>query len=218
MEKRFETIRSLLPFLLISGLFILTGLLFLYLQEKTIIHLTINGLYNGFFDSFFYYFTFLGDGIFTAIFSLVISIALYKKYGWSTFVLGALCMVLTGLLAQFFKQVIFPEALRPLAFFGDGNLRLIPDLEVYRHNSFPSGHTAAAFAFFIFVSFVLLRKRLALQILTALCAVGVGYSRMYLSQHFLEDVVFGACLGLIAFLIAYQITRRLPFQQNIARS
>jgi len=31
----------------------------------------------------------------------------------------------------------------------------------------------------------------------------IGYSRMYLSQHFLEDVVAGAILGILSFSIAF---------------
>lgn len=210
-------IRSLLPFLLTGIFFIVFGLLFLLFQEKHVIHLAINKIHTYFFDVFFTYFTLLGDGIFTALCSLLISILLYRKYGWSVFVLGALTLLFTGFLSQFFKQVVFPDALRPFAFFGEGKLRLIPGLEVYSHNSFPSGHTASAFAFFLFASFTLLRKKAGLQILAALLAAGVGYSRMYLSQHFLEDVVFGATLGLLAFLLAFVLVRFLPFNTNITR-
>jgi membrane-associated phospholipid phosphatase len=209
MNRRFENIRSLSAYLLTSLVFILLGFGFLMMQDKSVIHLAINGLHSSFFDSFFIVFTYLGDGIFTAACSLLIALLLFHKYGWSPLILALLTLLFAGLFAQFFKQLLFPEALRPLSFFGDGHLRLIPGLEVYRHNSFPSGHTTSAFAFFGFVCLVLAKNRRIWQVLAALCAVGVGYSRMYLSQHFLEDVVFGASLGILAFLLALFLTRGL---------
>jgi membrane-associated phospholipid phosphatase len=35
------------------------------------------------------------------------------------------------------------------------------------------------------------------------CALAVGYSRIYLSQHFLLDVFFGSLIGTIGTLIVF---------------
>jgi membrane-associated phospholipid phosphatase len=48
-------------------------------------------------------------------------------------------------------------------------------------------------------------KNQLMQIILAVLAALVGYSRMYLSQHFLEDVVAGACLGIFCFAVVFFI-------------
>jgi undecaprenyl-diphosphatase len=57
--------------------------------------------------------------------------------------------------------------------------------------SFPSGHTASAFAFVTAVSDELPVTTLPLRLL----AVAVGYSRVHTGVHYPGDVVFGAVIG-----------------------
>jgi membrane-associated phospholipid phosphatase len=57
--------------------------------------------------------------------------------------------------------------------------------------SFPSGHTASAFAFATAVGDVLPREALALRMLAA----AVGYSRVHAGVHFPGDVLLGALIG-----------------------
>jgi len=61
------------------------------------------------------------------------------------------------------------------------------------YNSFPSGHTVTAFSAAVVLSYVSVNKRYGFIFL--LLAIGVAYSRMYLSQHFFEDVTAGSILG-----------------------
>lgn len=65
-------------------------------------------------------------------------------------------------------------------------------------NSFPSGHTAAAFVLFSIIG--LTAKNKTLGAFWLIPAISAGASRIYLRHHFLEDVLLGACLGL---MIAY---------------
>ncbi len=62
-------------------------------------------------------------------------------------------------------------------------------------SSFPSGHTLAAFAFYTFIA--LQQKTIFLKISLLITAIAVGFSRMYLFQHFITDVVWGALIGLL---------------------
>lgn len=57
--------------------------------------------------------------------------------------------------------------------------------------SFPSGHTASAFAFSTAVGHVLPREALPLRALAA----AVGYSRVHAGVHFPGDVLLGALVG-----------------------
>ncbi|OFZ65269.1 MAG: hypothetical protein A3D92_19920 [Bacteroidetes bacterium RIFCSPHIGHO2_02_FULL_44_7] len=217
MKEALKNIASLKVFLLISWLFIAFGAFFLLTHDKSLIHLAINHYHSAILDLFFKFFTHVGDGITTSIAVLPITVWLYKKHGLSTLLLGALTLIFAGILAQVLKTIVYPDALRPIAFLHEVKLYLIPGVEVHSAHSFPSGHTTAAFAFFLFFTYTCFRKRWGWQVFCALCAVGVGYSRMYLSQHFLEDVLSGAILGQFAFLIALFLTRLLPNQKNIAR-
>jgi membrane-associated phospholipid phosphatase len=71
--------------------------------------------------------------------------------------------------------------------------------------SFPSGHTASAFAFATAVGHVLPRDALALRALAA----AVGYSRVHAGVHFPGDVVLGALIGTSAAQITvYALERR----------
>ena len=71
-------------------------------------------------------------------------------------------------------------------------------------NSFPSGHTTAAFAMYCSFSYYVKSKRVDLVLF--LVAFLVGYSRIYLSQHFLIDVIFGAILGVLASFLAFYVS------------
>ena len=67
--------------------------------------------------------------------------------------------------------------------------------------SFPSGHTAAAFAA---ATAVLFKSRKG-GIPLLLFAVVMGFSRVYLEVHYCTDVLFGALFGVIYALIAVAI-------------
>jgi membrane-associated phospholipid phosphatase len=71
--------------------------------------------------------------------------------------------------------------------------------------SFPSGHTAAAFAAAAVVGSFHPRLRLPLHTLAALVAV----SRVYLGVHYWLDVLAGAALGLAVGLAAVWASRRI---------
>jgi undecaprenyl-diphosphatase len=64
--------------------------------------------------------------------------------------------------------------------------------------SFPSGHTAAAFA----VAVAFAGEPRALGPATLLFATGVGLSRVYLGAHYPLDVAAGGALGVVAGLAA----------------
>lgn len=107
---------------------------------------------------------------------------------------------------------------RPWAFFARQNrsaeLVLVPDVELHMaiDTSFPSGHTISAFALFTVVALAV--KPLWLKYLCLLAAVLVGLSRIYLVQHFLEDVCVGALVGSAlgyGIFVTQKIYLRAPF-------
>ena len=70
-------------------------------------------------------------------------------------------------------------------------------------NSFPSGHTSTAFTFALLLAF-LVRRRFAIYVFPLLAFL-VGYSRVYLAQHFVTDVVAGTIIGIISSYLALVI-------------
>jgi len=71
--------------------------------------------------------------------------------------------------------------------------------------SFPSGHTASAFAFAAGVGRVLPQAAVPLHAVAAI----VGYSRVHTGVHYPGDVVAGAVSGtIVAQLVTHAIDRR----------
>ena len=72
--------------------------------------------------------------------------------------------------------------------------------------SFPSGHTTVAFCIFFGLALIIPNKKIgaALIVLASL----VGFSRTYLSYHFLMDLVAGSFLGVSTALGMFYILRK----------
>ena len=211
MPKNIDTISQLIPklyrFIWISFAFFILSLVPIVLYDKAFIHLYLNQFHSTFFDYFFRYLTHVGDGLFPAV-VLPIVLFLYRKELKLNFTIGAVTFVLLPLTVQFFKRVVFGKVLRPAGLLGDEVLYLIPDVKMAFVYSFPSGHSATIFAFFLFLTYVFWEKK-SLQIVFASLAILGAYSRVYLSQHFLQDIVAGGVLGIVCFFVAAAILQ--PF-------
>ena len=186
------------------GLFIIGLFLLIVLNEKADLHLWLNSWHSPFGDVFFRYATMLGEWIpFVVCAGL-----LFYKFRAALLVLSS--QIAAGLVVQILKRIF--NAPRPKRFFAEHfpDIELPQVLGVHMHSSlsFPSGHSAAAFAFFF--SLVLLTKNKALQFLYALLGILVGYSRIYLSQHFANDVLVGSIIGVLMTLVCVYFIDRKP--------
>ena len=190
--------RALLPFLTVATLFILTGIVLVLITDKHQLHLAINAQTGGTADQFFAFYTHIGDGIVVPII-IILACLLYRKNFLSNFALGITTFALSGLLAQFFKRIVFADYLRPSKVL-EGKLKLIEGVELHGAHTFPSGHSTVSFALFIFLAFLFKKYRWA-QVTCAILAVLAAYSRVHISQHFVEDIVAGAFLGVTCFFL-----------------
>lgn len=119
-----------------------------------------------------------------------------------------------GIVCAILKRGVFGPVKRPVAVLDNTLLHFVPDVNVHSFFSFPSGHTATIFCFAM-VSALLIRKRWATLVL-CLLALLVGYSRIYLLQHFLVDVAWGAMIGVVCSAVFwfYFETGKLPAWMN----
>jgi membrane-associated phospholipid phosphatase len=140
---------------------------------------------------------------------LLLILFLYKKRAWVKPFLFSYAV--STLVVQGLKHLVFPGALRPYAYFKAVDIPwyLVPGVEMNEYNSFPSGHTAAAWFCFMWIA-LYVNKRWA-GFAMGLLACGVGISRVYLFQHFPVDVAFGAFIGISSSSIFYYI-----YHENIA--
>ncbi|MGK7393664.1 MAG: phosphatase PAP2 family protein [Candidatus Cyclobacteriaceae bacterium M3_2C_046] len=176
---------------------ILTGALLMILFEKGHLVLLLNQHRNAFLDVFFIGWTFLGDGL---MFLILVIIFLFIRLYWV--VLTALTALVQTVMVHLFKQWLFEDLARPKRFFeGLQELNFIPGVDVHSSNSFPSGHTATAFAVATILILVIRSKFWSVGILFA--AILVGISRIYLLQHFFIDIYFGSAFGLTAALVTH---------------
>jgi membrane-associated phospholipid phosphatase len=177
------------PFLIPYLLFLITGGIVLLLSEKKDLHLFFNSYHHPAADSFFTYITYLGDGV-TA-------------------------NIVSSLITQGMKQLVFPDSPRPSRFFeGIKDLYLVPGVDVHSFYSFPSGHTTVAFT--LYFCLALIARNKWLKGLLFLLSLTVSYSRIYLSQHFFSDVYAGSVIGVIVSLVVFytiENSRRLKGQQ-----
>jgi membrane-associated phospholipid phosphatase len=169
------------------------------LFPKFEIHQWLNGFHNFLLDSFFSWITLIGDGVFAVLISLLFFIYDKKK---GLFILST--FLVSSLLAQLLKNFVFDDFMRPFYYIQSGSIQVptIEGVKMHSSNSFPSGHTTTIFALTTMISFFYQSKKIGFFLL--LIAVLVGYSRIYLSQHFLEDTLAGSIIGLVTSAIIFK--------------
>lgn len=173
----------------------------------------LNPYHSHFTDIFFIYFTYLGDGFFCIAIGLLFF--LLKKRFLGLMIVSS--FVISGAIAQVLKYYIL-EA-RPAVYLKDTTYSyFIDNVTLHNLHAFPSGHTASTFALAAVLSFAAKNKEFS--ILFFLLAVLVGYSRIYLAQHFIDDVLAGAIIGLISAIfcwlfLAKVFNRLLSYKRKI---
>jgi membrane-associated phospholipid phosphatase len=186
-----------------AGFSLLLGILisfFLTVYGKNHSFLIINQFHNPSFDVFFKYYTYLGDGMIWL--PLLAYVLVYKKDFLFTVIAA---FVICTLLTQFCKWVVFPDAMRPIASLRQ-QAHIISGVEVHSTSSFPSGHTSIAFTYALLMAFLLKRK--FWTIFFPVVAFFVGYSRVYLAQHFVTDVLAGIVVGITSSFLALVMYQR----------
>lgn len=119
---------------------------------------------------------------------------------------SALCAMLLGMIAVNLTIKPLVSRSRPWVVM-EGFTALVAE---HDPNSFPSGHTNAAFAFGVALCAVLPQKRAKAAALFA--AALMGFSRLYVGVHFPSDVLAGAVIGTLCGLLGVWLVKRVMFR------
>ncbi len=178
-----------------------TGILILVLGKNGSFQL-INSNYHTAADQFFKYFTHYGDGLMWA--PLGLYCFFYRRKYFIAVVAGVL---ISTILAQFLKRVVYPDELRPISYLSETfPVHIIDGVTMRRAHSFPSGHTTTAFAMALIMAYIINRKTWSFVL--PLLASLAGYSRIYLAQHFPTDIFAGMCIGIVSAILSLLVYRK----------
>lgn len=191
MNEVLRRIRSfLIPYLLILCICLVIKLIY----TKADIYFAVNSLNSPVADFLAPYVTDIGNG-----WTAVAIAALFALFNYRKALIVASSYAITSLSAQGLKYIF--DTPRPMLYFKDqfDRIHFVKGVEMLRVHSFPSGHTVSIFT--LGVIFTYWSKNKGWGPLFLLIAVMVGYSRMYLSEHFFEDVTAGSVIGVIVTVI-----------------
>ncbi len=190
-----------------------------YAYPKIELHLWLNSWHTGLLDTFFKYYSMLAEGL---LYVLALLPIFWKKKEMTIFF--AISELAGGAIVQLLKFVISTQ--RPASVFENYQNVVLPVVEgvdLHHYSSFPSGHSSTFFTFFTCCAIILayhyvqraqehnirtwILFNVTLLVLLVLAALG-GYSRIYLSQHFMLDVWVGSIIGFVMPFVVFWLSRK----------
>ncbi|MGI4750034.1 MAG: phosphatase PAP2 family protein [Janthinobacterium lividum] len=180
--------KNISPFLYLYLVLLSVCILLMLIFTKEELYFAINHRHTVFTDVFFEHITLLGASTGCIVIILITFLINYR-----TGFLLASSYLITFIISQTIKHLV--KAPRPHLFFSKKihDIYLVKGVVMLDTNSFPSGHSVSAFTAAVVFTFV--AKNKFWGFLWLLIAVLIAYSRMYLSEHFLQDVTAGSALG-----------------------
>lgn len=165
----------------------------------------LNTIHTLYLDTFFQNYTLLGDGVVSIAIFLILLLAERTALAMQV-ITGYL---FSGVITQVLKRLI--HAPRPHAIIANAEYPYFIDGVTHAGmTSFPSGHTTSVFALATLLALNTHDKKISLVYL--ITAIITGYSRIYLGQHFLVDVVAGALIGVLSALLVYWYVRQVKIE------
>ena len=185
-------------------LFLLNGLI-----GKNELFLLLNADMGKLADHLFNFITYMGDGIWW-ILILIVFILFRIKFLPVLF----FSFAFSEIFIESFKYFILPGEPRPITAIADTNLiHTVTGVELHTIASFPSGHTTQAFIFYLLACLMINKKWIVA--IGFLYAALIGYSRVYLAQHFPRDLAGGMLFASISVFLSVLIYKKW-FEQKKA--
>ncbi len=181
--------------------FFFVGLAFVISYTKFEQMVFFNNHHCAFGNAFFQMASFLGEPYF---FVAIIISYLFIDYSKSLTLLFSL--IVSSVVVSLLKQAF--DTQRPHLYFKgvEQAWNLVPNVAVHLYFSFPSGHTTTAFLLFTLLALFNKNKKFAFFYL--FFATMTGISRVYLFQHFPEDILAGSFLGVCLAMNGYLIRQK----------
>ncbi len=189
-------------FFVVFLIWLIAGAVLQIFYTPTELMFWVNAHHSELLDIFFKYLTILGEDI--VWLSLLIYL-FFKKYFQKIAKLNEIKLLIVTWLAKVFVSVSLKNIFnlpRPMEVYQNTGreIHLVDNVIINHWQSFPSGHTMTAFAFACFV--LLFLKQPKWGLFSLFIAILVGYSRMYLFQHFPRDVFAGGILGVAVVMLS----------------
>jgi undecaprenyl-diphosphatase len=181
----------------------LIGIVFLFSKGYTNSFLGLNSINNSLLDIPMLVLTMFADAGFIAT---VLIFLLIKKQPYQL-ILFLIAIIVSGIIAQLFKNFVFNNWDRPSYLLKD-QVHTVGNY-ILNHRSFPSGHSTTIAAIFTMLAYFRRQYKYEILIYAVLCPT-IAYTRIYLGVHFLGDVVAGITLGFICSVLLIWLIK--PFQ------
>ncbi|WP_447639947.1 MULTISPECIES: phosphatase PAP2 family protein [Chitinophagaceae] len=209
MEKSIQLNKGTSLYVYLLAIWVMCVTYVLCTQSKADLFLAINHSFrHTVLDVVQTIFTCIGDGLFSLILMVFFIFTRKRRLAW--------ILLCSFLLSTVFCQVLknMADELRPTGYFKDPQfVKTAAWVSLRRFNSFPSGHTTTAFATATILAFYY--KRVWISAICFLFAVMVGYSRIYLGQHFVGDVFTGSLIGAQSSFICILNYKSLLVQKGL---
>ncbi len=195
------------PLLFLYLVLLSVCILLMLIFSKEELYFAINHRHTVFTDVFFENMTLLGASTGCIIIVLITFLINYR----TGFLLSS-SYIITFIISQIIKHLV--KAPRPHLFFSKRihDIYLVKGVVMLDTDSFPSGHSVSAFTAAVVFTYV--AKNKSWGYLWLLMAVLIAYSRLYLSEHFLQDVTAGSALGVFITVFWLKWIDQKPFLQT----
>jgi membrane-associated phospholipid phosphatase len=177
-------------------LFVITCSYFCIAYSKVDLHLMSNQFVGGWTDTLFLILTSTGDGLI-----IIIAIVILLFFNTRMAIQLGIIFIISTIIAHLFKDVLMEHTYRPYYVFQHLHikLKLISGMYMNEVSSFPSGHSMTAFSLLAFFAFYI--RNNYIKFFFCVTAILIAYSRVYLSQHFLMDILGGSLIGVVTVLL-----------------
>ena len=171
----------------------------------------LNPYHHLYLNYLFYFFTILGDGFFCVPLAFAFLIIKRKRLFW----LLLSSYIVSGIIVLLLKNFI--DEARPSMFDDLKNYPyFIEHITLHNMHGFPSGHTASAFGGVSVLAFYS-RSKIIPALILLIVGMLIGYSRIYLGQHFISDVMVGSVIGVASGIFCWIVVNKKFYAKNFSQ-